>query len=232
MSGVTFAALAAHTINNPSYSELSGAFNRATPPIDIKSTQVVSSNKYALGRGDRFLTERRPEMRELSHESDEVIAEWFAKSQIHLGVQADTPKKQSEAKKLFYTWRDCFAENIRDIQATDLIKHSIDLKPRAHPVQMKIPRYNATERAFANEIFPFIEDAGVIVQRSSKWDVRTKFPPKKKGSLLLHMVHNYIPSNKYTIKSQYPVHRLEETIDVVIKPGFKVFFSSDAANGY
>lgn len=232
MSGVTLAALAAHTINNPSYSKLSGAFNRATPPIDIKSTQAVNSNKYALGRGDRFPTERRPEKRELSHESDEVIAEWFEKSQIHLGVQADTPEKRLEAKRLFYTWRDCFAENIRDIRATDLIEHSIDLKPGAHPVRGKIPRYNAAERAFANEIFPLMEDAGVIVRRSSEWGAGTKFPPKKKGSPLLRVVQNYIPLNKHTIRSQYPVHRLEETIDVVIKPGFKVFFSSDAANGY
>ncbi|MCJ1346904.1 hypothetical protein MMC31_005124 [Peltigera leucophlebia] len=88
LSGVTLAALAAHTINNPSYSELSGAFNRATPPIDIKSTQAVNSNKYALGRGDRFPTERRPEKRELSHESDEVIAEWFEK-------KSDTPGSPS-----------------------------------------------------------------------------------------------------------------------------------------
>lgn len=99
----------------------------------------------------------------MSYESDKIIAEWFTKSQIHLGVQADTPEKQVKAKRLFYTWQECFAKNIRDIRATDIIEHSIDLKPRAHPVQGKIPHYKAVERAFANEIFPLIEDAGIIV---------------------------------------------------------------------
>lgn len=38
--------------------------------------------------------------------------------------------------------------------------------------------------------------------------------------------------NKYTIKSSYPVHRLEEVLDTIIKPGYDCYFSSDAANGY
>ena len=99
----------------------------------------------------------------MSYELYEVIAEWFAKSQIHLGVPANIPKKQSKAKKLFYTWRDCFAENIRDIWASNLIKQSIDLKSRAHSVQGKIPRYNAMKKAFANEIFLHTKNAGIII---------------------------------------------------------------------
>lgn len=80
--------------------------------------------------------------------------------------------------------------------------------------------------------FSLMEDVGVIVRRSSEWKARTKFPPKTKGSSLFCIVHNYIALNNFTIKSQYPVHCLEEIIDIVIKAGFKVFFLSDAVNGY
>lgn len=77
-----------------------------------------------------------------------------------------------------------------------------------------------------------MEDARVIIRRSSKWGARTKFPPKKKGLSLLQVVYNYIPLNKHTIQLQYPVHRLEKTINIIIKPGFKVYFSSDTVNSY
>lgn len=55
---------------------------------------------------------------------------------------------------------------------------------------------------------------------------------QKKGSDDLRVVHNFIPVNKYTIKPQYPGHRIDEVIDTVIKPKYKAFFCTDAANGY
>lgn len=138
----------------------------------------------------------------------------------------------AKAKRLFYTWKGCFAENVCDVKATDLIEHSIDLVPEARPVMGKVPKYTTAEHAFANEIFPQMKDAGIITRRSSPWGARTKFPPKKKGSSELRVVHNFIPVNRYTIKSQYPVHSLEETLNAAIRPGFGVYFMSDAANGY
>lgn len=46
------------------------------------------------------------------------------------------------------------------------------------------------------------------------------------------MIYYYIFLNKYTIKLQYSIHWLKKTIDVVIKPGFKIFFFSSVVNGY
>ena len=134
--------------------------------------------------------------------------------------------------RLAYTWRDCFAKTVRDIKATDLIEHSIDLEPHARPIKGTLPKYTPQEREFANRIFPELEDAGIIVRRSSPWGARTKFPPKKKGSELLRVVHNYKPVNSFTIKSAYPMHHLEEVVGLLIKPKYKVYFSSDASNGY
>ena len=63
-----------------------------------------------------------------------------------------------------YTWKDCFAVNVRDIKATDLIAHSIDLEPNGKPAVGSLPKYTAVEREFANKSFPELEDAGIIVR--------------------------------------------------------------------
>lgn len=104
LSNITFAILTTYPINNPSYFKLSNIFYKAMPPIKIKSTQVDSSNQYALGKRTWFPKEQKPKKQKLSHKLDEVIKEWFIKSKIHLGVQANTLEKWSEAKKLFYIW--------------------------------------------------------------------------------------------------------------------------------
>ena len=48
----------------------------------------------------------------------------------------------------------------------------------------------------------------------------------------MRIVHNFISVNCFTIKSQYPVHSLEKTLNTAIRLGFGVYFMSDAANGF
>lgn len=121
---------------------------------------------------------------------------------------------------------------MREITATDLIKHFIDLKPNARPVFAKIPRCNRKEREFAANIFPLMEESGIIVRGFSEWGARSKFPPKKKGSEELRVIHNFISVNSQTVKPQYPTHRIEEVVEIIIKPKFTVFFGTNASNGY
>jgi len=65
---------------------------------------------------------------------------------------AMTPEQIFQAKRLCYTWRDCFATSIKEIKATDLIEHSIDLESDAKPVRGTLPKYTPQEREFANKI--------------------------------------------------------------------------------
>lgn len=190
------------------------------------------NKKYSLGTGDGFPTQRRPIQREMSTDSNDIVNEWFASSGITIGIMADTNERIEKAKRLVYTWRDCFATSLKDIKATDLIEHSIELEPNAKPVKGTLPKYTPREREFASTIFPDMEDAGIIVRRSSPWGARTKFPPKKKGSELMRVVHNFMPVNHWTIKSGYPMHHLEEVINILLRPKYRVYFYSDAANGY
>ncbi len=209
--------------------------NTQAPPVDLKPaaiTATVHTTKYALGKGEGFPTERRPVQRQLSTEPMEITEAWFNASGITIGEMADTPQRVRKTKQLLYTWKDCFATSVRDIQATDLIEHSIDLQPNAKPVKSSLPRYTQEEKEFANRIFPELEDAGIIIRRSSEWGARTKFPPKKKDSPLKRVVHNFIPVNTWTVKSGYPMHLLEDVIETIITPRFTVYFTSDASNGY
>lgn len=179
-----------------------------------------------------FPTTRRPENRELSTEPQPVVDEWFDQSGITIGNVANTPVKRQAARRLLYTWRDCFAKSLKDIKPTDLIFHSIDLTPDAKPVYRRGRRWTPREREFASKVFPEMEDAGIIVLASSEWGALSQFPPKKKGSIELRVVHNFIPVNKYTIKPGWPMHRIEDVIDVMIRPRYLVYFSSDASNSY
>lgn len=179
-----------------------------------------------------FPVKRRPKPRELSMDDQGLIDQWFDESEITVGPVADTLERRDLVKRLLYTWKDCFAKTMRDIHPTDLIHHSIDLTPDAKPVYQSIKRYTPKERAFAAKIFPEMEAAGIITRAASDWGARSQFPPKKKGSDDLRVVHNFIPVNKYTIKPQYPMHRIDEVTDTLIKPKFKAYFCTDASNGY
>ncbi|SLM39126.1 hypothetical protein LPUS_09585 [Lasallia pustulata] len=187
---------------------------------------------FSLQTIGRFPTSRRPTKRTLTDESEGIVNDWFKHSGITIGPKAETPTQQSQVKRLLYTWKDCFAVTVREIQPTDLIEHSIDLLPYSKPVRSKLPRYTPREREFSNRIFPELEEAGIVARMSSNWAARTKFPPKKKGSDQLRVVHNFIPVNKCTIKSEYPMHRLEEVLDILIKPRFSCYFSTDVSNSY
>ncbi len=144
----------------------------------------------------------------------------------------DTMEKQNLSKGLLYTWQECFAKMLRDIKPTDLIEHSIDLKPNASPSYSKIACYTEKERQFCDRIFPEIEEAGIITRASSGWGCRSRFPSKKKGSEELRVVHNYILLNSQTIKPQYPMHRIEESVDTIIKSKHRCYFITYSSNGY
>lgn len=100
------------------------------------------------------------------------------------------------------------------------------------PVRENAPKYTAKKQDFPNKIFPVMEDTSIIIQRSSSWGAKTKFPSKKKSSEELRMIYNFIFINKYTIKSFYLIYKLEEVFDTIIKPGYNVYFIANVSNGY
>src|SRR5437762_5819630 len=116
---------------------------------------------------------------------------------------------------------------MRDVKPTDLLHYVIDLKSQINLVKSRVPRYTLKEREFAAKIFPEMKEAGIIIRGTSEWGARTKFLLKKKGSDQFRVVHNFIPVNKVTIKLQYPIHHIDEVLEMVIRPGYTCFFITD-----
>jgi len=84
----------------------------------------------AFGNTLGFPTLRRPaESKRLMDRtsSDEEIKEWFDQEEgkkIQIGEQL-TETEKSQTRRLLYTWRDQFCEDVRKLPATDLIEHRI-----------------------------------------------------------------------------------------------------------
>ena len=107
-------------------------------------------------------------------------------------------------------WKDCFATNLRNIKATDLIEHAIELLPNAKPYKCKIPLWTKGEKDYARKVFPDMAAAGIVVTREGPWGHMTRFIPKGHGSGELRVIHNFIPINKWTVPSAYPTPRVEQ----------------------
>lgn len=102
------------------------------------------------------------QQRELAGTDQVVVNEWFDNDDITIGSMMDTMEKQNLSKRLLYTWRECFANKLRDIKPTDLIKYFIDLKPNVQSLYLKIPCYTKKERQFCDCISPEMRKADII----------------------------------------------------------------------
>ncbi|KAL1999809.1 hypothetical protein VTN02DRAFT_3962 [Thermoascus thermophilus] len=75
------------------------------------------------------------------------------------------------------------------------------------------------------EISPKFRPGWKFVLQSAAGDCEELFG-RCKGT----MVNNFIPVNKWTVKSTYLAHQIEEVLDIMIKPFFKVIFTADASH--
>lgn len=211
-----------------------GMTNRLVAMSKSEALDIVSEH-LTTNKAQLFPTRRRPVRRKMSIASQEVCDQWVADKGINV-YDGLTPEQKEKANRLVYTWKDVFESDLLKIRTTDLIEHAIDLKPGAVPERAKIPLYTEAEMKFANKLIPQMVAAGLILRCDSIWVSRTKFPPKpnrpanQEGNL--RMVHNYIPLNRYTMKSQYPCPRIDQIIHNVLKRNKKCFFYTDATDSY
>jgi hypothetical protein len=75
-----------------------------------------------------------------------------------------------------------------------------------------------------------MEKAGIIDRVDSPWSAPSRFVRKKNNSLRL--THTFCPINNATIKSNYPMRRVEPILNNLMQPRFSMFWWTDAANGY
>ena len=183
-----------------------------------------------FGHIREYPTMRRPtSYRRAIMSSASGIPTWFAASKIELGEQLTVEQKE-EAACLLYTWKDLFADQIRDMPVTDLLVHRIPVYQGAQPRRAKDRLYTKEERDWLELNIPKLEEAGIIARSESPWVHRTKFVRKKDGGL--RMVHVFCPINSVTMLSGYPTKRIEPVLNNLMQAKFSSYFQADAVNGF
>lgn len=135
----------------------------------------------------------------------------------------------AQVERLCYTWKDCFAFSVGDIDTTDLITHSVELREGAVPYRLKQPGYSKEQRRFALKFFAELKRAGWIYPAIGPWAAYSLFPPK--GNTF-RTVFDYRPVNNATEPPQWPVHNQAHIFEDLLQAGHGVFFQADAAHGF
>lgn len=195
---------------------------------------------------DTFPTTRRIERRpwNMSFEVGEEQIDWVKQTGIRVGEDGAetsilTNEEMVSAIQLLWIWRDIFVDRVEDlVPMTDLVIHTIPTLPYARPHRAKDPIYAKDEVRWQTTILP--DMIGRIVQSgSSPWVAKTTWVSKKdttvdpiQGRWPLRMVHTYCQLNDATIKTNYPMKRMEPILDELSNPHHRYFFSVDAAYGF
>ena len=164
------------------------------------------------------------------------VQDWFATSRITIGSFLRKEERR-QVITLLYLWRDLFVEDIKDLLATDLVYHTIPTYPSARLYRAKDPIYAMDEVRWQTKMLP--DMVGTIIQPgTSPWAAKTTWVDKKDtvrdsiGRWPLRMVHTYCTLNNATIKTNYPIKRIEPILEDLYKAGRRCFFLADAAYGF
>ena len=141
-----------------------------------------------------------------------------------------TAEEKKEAACLLYTWRDLFADDIKDMPVTDLSVHRIPIYRGAQPRRAKDRLYTKEERDWLEVNISKLEEAGIIAHSESPWVHRTKFVRKKYQSL--RMVHVFCRINSVMMLSGYSTKRIEPVLHNLMQARFSSNFQADTVNGF
>ena len=133
------------------------------------------------------------------------------------------------------SWWSCWCvrggtESI-DMPTTDLVMLTIPTYNNARPVRTKEIIYLQREIQWQRENIPKLLKAGVISYCDSPLSAQTKHPLKKDGNLRLVTI--LCPINRATIKSNYPIKRIQPILNMLSQEEYRRGPKSQAAmNGY
>ena len=107
--------------------------------------------------------------------------------------------------RVLYTWKDIFLDDVRQLEATDLVQHSIPAREGTRPYRAR-ELYTPREVEWQLSNIPKMLEAGVITYTSPPWGAKSRFVLKSSGDL--RPVHQFCVLNEATIKSNYPMRRV------------------------
>lgn len=202
---------------------------------DGKEYDVVNEEDQIFGTNAiGYPTLRRPRDYERQIDtltSHKVIAEWFEGSGVTIGPGASTEEERRRARQLLFTWKDLFCNDLRKVPVCELVRHYIPTYPGSRPHKATMPLYTPEEMSWMAENLPKMVDSGILTFSDSPWSNRAKFVKKKKPGEL-RMVHVNCPLNRATIKSNYPMKRIEPIIQCLMQWKYNMYWAADATVGY
>ena len=192
----------------------------------VSSIGLAKEEERAYGKKLGFPTWRRPidYLRSLVPMTL-AIEIWIQESRAAEMI-GDYPVNEQERelqKRLLYTWRDLFISDPESMPVTDLVMHTIPTYDHIRPVRAKDRLYTPKEVEWQRENIPRLLKAGVISYCNSPWSENTKHPVKKDGSL--RMVNIFCPINAATIKTNYPMKRIEPVVNNLFVTGVRAILT-------
>ena len=137
------------------------------------------------------------------------IITWFDTSKLRIGSHLSFAGREKILRAL-YTWKDIFLDD-RQLEVTDLVQHSIPTRVGTRPYRATEPSYTPKEIEWQLANIPKMLEVGVITYTSSPWSAKSRFVLKASGDL--RPVHQFCALNEATIKSNYPMRRIEPILN-------------------
>lgn len=206
----------------------SSIFGKGMAEYRWGNTVANLEEEQAYGGKQGFPTDRRP----CSYQRTLMVGTNDSSFDNMIGDYQLTMKERGLVRDLLRTWSDLFVDDPVVMPVTDLVIHTIPTYGHIKPHRAKEKLYTPREVKWQQENIPRLLKAGVISYCDSPWSAQTKHPVKKDGTL--RMVNIFCPVNAATIKSNYPMRRIEPILNSLSQYRYQAGpkFQADAVNGY
>ena len=138
-----------------------------------------------------------------------------------------TAKERQQAQRLFLDYADRFVQEGEELGCTPTVQHRIHTKDE-QPVVLRHRRIPPNQLAEVKAHLQDLLDKGVIVPSKSDYASPVVLVRKKSGALRLCVDYRLL--NAKCRRDQYPLPRIEESLDVL--GGAKYFSTIDLASAY
>ena len=123
---------------------------------------------------------------------------------------------------------DVFLEDLPGVPPLRDIDFGIDLEPDTKPIPIPPHRMDLVELNDLKLQLKNLTDKGFIQPSISHWGTPVLFVKSKDGTLRIYI--NYRHLNKVTIKNKYPLPRIDDWLDQLLRYSF--FSKIDLHSGY
>ena len=216
VSSLHASPLVANGIISPTGTLFIEIANFSNKAIDISpNKKLATMNKISehqlnslsrISHDESVSNEEKPHLPDLSH--------------------SDLPESQKATLiALLNQYPQVFSEKIG---RTHLTKHVIDLEPGTTPSNTQPYRLAPMKKSFVDQQLEEMLQAGQIVPSHSPWAAPIVLSPKKDGTLRFCV--DYRKLNASTIKTAYPIPRVDDTLDSLREA--KYISTLDLRSGY